>query len=305
VENLRPLTGSRPLAFVPIVASVGALAAVAVHLAGRRDVEGASLRSEAPRSRLELLGDVRSLALRLTAPVTAGWIVGLAAVGFVGGMVGQDAAGAYRDSKAVGQVVGRLGASTDGAFVLGVIFLAACTLISVCAATQLTAAREEEASGVLDHLLARPVSRWQWLSGRLAAAAIGVTAATLAMGIGAWVGSLGATEGVALPRLIEASINILPPAFLVIGVGVMAIGLAPRWVGVVVYAVVLWSFVVEFLAAAVEAPALLLDSSLLHHVSPAPAADPNWTAALVMVLLSIVCTAVGATTFARRDLSPA
>jgi ABC-2 type transport system permease protein len=37
IENLRPLTGSRPLALVPIVPVVAAAVGAAVTLAGRRD----------------------------------------------------------------------------------------------------------------------------------------------------------------------------------------------------------------------------------------------------------------------------
>ena len=43
VEELQPLTGSRPLPFLPIVASTTALVMVAVRIAGQRDVGASAL----------------------------------------------------------------------------------------------------------------------------------------------------------------------------------------------------------------------------------------------------------------------
>ena len=58
IEELQPLTGSRPLGFVPILALVGALMALAVLIARRRDVgAGALALRDAPRPRTSLLGD--------------------------------------------------------------------------------------------------------------------------------------------------------------------------------------------------------------------------------------------------------
>jgi putative exporter of polyketide antibiotics len=69
-----------------------------------------------------------------------------------------------------------------------------------------------------------------------------------------------------------------------------------------VYAVVAWSFLIEMIAAVVSTNRLLLDTSLLHHIAPAPAASPDWVAAASMVGLGLVAAVAGMVAFTRRDL---
>ncbi len=66
ITELHPLTGSRPLVFLPIVALIGGLAGVAVRLAGRRDLGagafgGARCAAVAPGVAAEPVGAHRSL----------------------------------------------------------------------------------------------------------------------------------------------------------------------------------------------------------------------------------------------------
>jgi ABC-2 type transport system permease protein len=61
--------------------------------------------------------------------------------------------------------------------------------------SQITATRAEEADGHADHLLARPVSRWRWLAGRLAVTAALIIAASLTAGLAGWAGVTGQHTG--------------------------------------------------------------------------------------------------------------
>jgi ABC-2 type transport system permease protein len=302
VENLRPMSGSQLAPVLPIVTTVAALAAITLALASGRDVEAAALRSSAGRSRPGLVSGTTLLAARLTSALTGGWLVALAALGFVGGMVGQDAARAYEGSETVDRVLGRLGASGGDASIVGVVFLAAAALLAVLAAGHVSAACDEETTGVLDHLLSRPVERWRWLLGRAAVALVGIVVGALALGFGAWVGAAGTASGLGVGALLEASLSVVAPAVFVLAAGLLAIGEMPRWAVAVAYSLVVWSFVVEFVTTVVRGNRFLLDTSLLHHVAPAPAADPNWTAAAVMLGLSAAVGALGVAAFGRRDL---
>jgi putative exporter of polyketide antibiotics len=49
----------------------------------------------------------------------------------------------------------------------------------------------------------------------------------------------------------------------------------------------------------------LRDTSPLLHITPAPAADPNWGAAFGLVALGFLAGAVGVLAFGRRDLQGA
>jgi ABC-2 type transport system permease protein len=173
IEELQPLTGSRPLAFVPIVVLVVVLVAAAVRIAGRRDLGASALVSrDTPRPRTLLLGGQAGLTLRLTRPAIAAWIVALAVTGLVFGLVAQAAGSALRGAAGLEEAIGRLGATGVGALTyLGFVFIVAAGLMAIAVAGQIAAVRNEEAAGHLENLLVRPVARWRWLAVRLGVSA--------------------------------------------------------------------------------------------------------------------------------------
>jgi ABC-2 type transport system permease protein len=304
IEELRPLTGSKPYAFVVIVAFVAALVSVSVRLAGRRDL-GASVFAgrDTPRPRTFLLGGEAGLTLRLTRPAIIAWIAALAVTGWVFGLVAQAAANALKGSPALERLIARLGGVRAGAAsYLGFTFVIAAGLVAVAVAGQIAAARNEEADGHLDNLLVRPVARGRWLGFRLVVGAGLVIAASALAGVAAWVGAASQHAGVGFGELLQAGLNVAPPAIFVLGIGGLALGLWPRGAVGVAYGLVVWSFVAETVASITNASHWLRDTSPLLHMAPAPAADPNWTAAAWLVGLGVAAAVGGLVAFGRRDL---
>jgi putative exporter of polyketide antibiotics len=70
----------------------------------------------------------------------------------------------------------------------------------------------------------------------------------------------------------------------------------------VAYGLVVWSFLVEALWAAVNSNHWFRDTSPMLHIAPVPAADPNWTAAVRLVGLGALAALLGMAAFARRDV---
>ena len=169
IEELRPLTGSKPLAFVPVVALIAVLVTVAVRVANQRDLGASAFASrDTPRPRTLLLGGQAGLTLRLTRPAVVAWLCALAVIGLVFGLVAQAAGNALRGSPSLERVIARLGGSNAGATAyLGFVFLVAAGLVAIAVAGQIAAIRNEEAAGHLENLLVRPVARWRWLAVRL------------------------------------------------------------------------------------------------------------------------------------------
>ena len=204
-------------------------------------------------------------------------------------------------------MLAKLGASGTGTdAVLGVCFLVLAVLIAFAAAGQVTAARSEEASGRLDHLLAGPVSRSRWLGGRLLIA-LGVLLAGGALaGVFAWLGAASQHSGASLGTLLDAGLNLVPPAIAIGGIGVLAFGSWPRRTNAVVYAVLTWSLLADIVGGfggSGPASRWLLDSSVFHQMTSAPAAPPNWAANGVMVAVGAACALLGGIAFNRRDLA--
>jgi ABC-2 type transport system permease protein len=307
VEELRPLTGSRPIAFVPILALMAGLVIVSVWIAARRDVgAGALAVRDAPKARTFLLGGQAGLTLRLTRPTVVGWVAALAATGLVFGLVAQAAGSALRGAQGLEQAIERLGGTIAGAATyLGFVFVVAAGLMAIAVAGQVAAIRNEESSGHLENLLVRPVSRWRWLAVRLAVGLGLVVVASVFAGFAAWVGATSQGAGVGLGDLLEAGLNVVPPAVFVLGIGALAFGLWPRGAIGVVYGLVVWSFLVEVIAAAFDSNHWLRDTSPLLHIAPVPAADPNWAAAAWLVGLGLLAASVGTGAFQRRDLEGA
>jgi ABC-2 type transport system permease protein len=305
VEQLQPLTAPQPLALVPIVLLTAVLAGVAVHLAGIRDL-GASILPDGahaePHTRL-LFGPV-GLTIRLVRSTVVGWAIAIVAMALLVGFVAKEAGSALSSSSSVSRVISRLGVPHAGAAgYIGVSFLIVALLVALAAAGQVSATRGDEAEGRLDHLLVRPVSRVSWLSGR-----VGVTAAVLLVsgflaGVSAWLGAASQHAGLNFTSVLDAGLNVIPPALCILGIGVLMLGIWPRAASVATYGVLAWSFLIELVGGLINANHWLLDTSLFHQMAPAPAVSPNWTSGASLVAVGIAAFTAGAFAFKRRDLA--
>jgi ABC-2 type transport system permease protein len=304
VDELQPLTGSRPLLLLPIIGFTVVLAAAAVILAGRRDLGASVLPASdtaAPRTRL-LTGPL-GLACRLARRGALGWLAGLAGGGLILGLTAKASESVF--SSQSGGVIAKLGGASGGAAYLGVAFLIIMLVVAMAAAGQVAATREEEAEGYLDNLLARPVARLPWLAGRFAVSTAVLAAAGVTAGLFTWIGAAATGAGLSFATLLAAGVNAVLAGLFVLGIGTLIHGLAPRYAVVVAYGIVAWSFLVEIIGAGIGASRWLLDTSVLHHIARAPAAAVRWDSAAILVALGIAAAIAGAAAFTRRDLAGA
>jgi ABC-2 type transport system permease protein len=205
-------------------------------------------------------------------------------------------------SPTVMAALGRLGIRQAAQGYLGLIFLMASVVIALAAASQLGAIRDEEASGRLDNLLVRPVTRVAWLAGRLGVALGLVVLLGLAAGVGTWIGAANQHTGVSPLTLIEAGLNVIPPAVFVLGAGALVFGVRPQLTVAAAYGVVAWSLIVDLLAALLKNADLLKDSSLFTHIALSPGVKPDWGADAIMVLIGVGAAVLGVVAFQRRDI---
>jgi ABC-2 type transport system permease protein len=124
-------------------------------------------------------------------------------------------------------------------------------------------------------------------------------------GVFAWLGAASQDAGVGFARLFEAGMNLVPPALLVIGIGTLVEGVWPRAASIAAYGLVAWSFLVDLIGGIINANHWLLDTSVFHQLSGAPAVAPDWTSAGAMLALGLVAGVLGAVVFEHRDLSSA
>ncbi len=304
VEELQPLTAPQPLALIPIAAFTVVISAMAILLAGSRDL-GASLLPDrlAHSSRVLSPSGPLGLTVRLVRSTVIGWAVAIVASALLLGLVTKGASGAISGSS-LNQVFTKLGSPGTGADAyLGVAFLMVAVLVAFVANGQIVAARAEESGGRLDHLFARPLSRSQWFGGRLLLTAAALLGCGLFAGLFTWLGAASQHAGVRFTSVMGAGLNIVPPAVCILGIGALVLGVWPRATSIVTYGVLGWSLLAELIGGIGSLNHWVLDTSVFHQMAAAPAVAPNWTAETRLVALGVASALIGGIAFNRRDLA--
>lgn len=306
VDNLRPLYGSQPLWLAPLFGLAVVLSVVTVWLAARRDLGDsvfADKDSAAPR--YGLLGSAFTSALRLTRAKTFGWMFGITLVAFAFGRLTQSVVSAFKVSATTEHIISKLAQSSQNETVtafLGISFFLVMILMMSYTASAVGAIRDTEAQGYLDNLLVRAVGRSRWLGGRFLVVVLSVLLMGLLATLGVMMGLFGEHLGVSTRSLIEAGVNTLAAPLFTLGVGIGVFGYIPRLTTVLSYSVIGWSFLLQMISSGLNLNHWLLDTSVFYHVSLAPAANPRWGSAAILISVGFACALVGAWRFSRRDL---
>ena len=301
-EHVRPFTANDPWPLLPAVAATVVLGVAAAVLASRRDAGDGVLASR-DVSPLRPFG-LRSpfgLAARLELPLIGAWCAGAAGAAFALGIVAKVTTGTVPGS--LGDTLDRFG--VEGSFAdqyLGVAFLLVATLVALLPAGQIGAAVDEEASGRLVHLLARPTRPATLLGGRLLLASGGIVAAGLLAGLMVWLGARTQGVDLDLSTMVEAGLNVVPTALVGLGIGAVALSMAPRAAVRTVYAVVIGSLLVDLVASMVSGLTWLGHLSLFHYMALAPAADIQPRTVAVTVLVAAALCGLAMLLSGRRDI---
>ena len=102
--------------------------------------------------------------------------------------------------------------------------------------------------------------------------------------------------------MLEAGVNLVPPAITILGIGTLAFGVWPRVTSIVVYVLLGWSLLVVVIGGIGAISHWILDTSVFHQMASAPAVPPHWEANGVMVAIGVACALIGGIAFNRRDL---
>ena len=291
----------------------GALVAAAL-AAARRDLHAGLVGgAEAPVLRspgVRRAPGVRSqlgLAVRLTAAPVRTWGAAVAVFALAFGLLARDFSDAIADMPTTLAVVAELGwvglDTPEG--VVGWVFLLLALVLAVFAAGQAAAIREEEATWRIEHLLARRVGRVRWLATRVGVAAGAVAMLALVGGVAAWLGTVLVGSPIAFAGGVLAGVNVVPVAWLALGVGAAVLGSAPRLTAPMTYALVVAAFLLDFVGGYLDVPDAVLELSPFRYFAAVPAADLAAGPALVMVALAVAGVLLGLAVFSRRDLQEA
>ncbi len=303
-EKLAPLSSPEPVAFVPVLIFSVVVIIVSLYLAGVRDV-GSGFFSLGDRKRTargrRSFGHL-GLSVRTFGSFVLAWLLAVAFTGFAIGMVA-DGAGSTMAGSSIEGVFSRLGAKGANARgFLGVASIIVGVMVEVLSASLVKATYEEEATLRVEHFLLRRYRRSRWLWERFATCVAALILASLLAGFSLFIGASIGGAGLSISTLLAAGVNLLPGGVFIQGIAMAAFGLVGSWAAKAAYFVLGWSVFLELLGGIRPVNHWVMDSSILHQMSPAPASEVDWTSAAILVVISLGLVALGSFSFTARDL---
>lgn len=280
----------------------GLLAALAVLVAGRRDLGSALLRGGTGPDRASgWLRTPLGLAAAIHRPALLGWLAGALILAGSMGALARQFIDAVLGNPSMAVVLGVSGSRPADAMV-AITQLYVAVIATGCIVQAVGSLRGEETSGRLELRLSGRLSRTRWLAAHAAVIAAGlvvivVASSALLAATMAW--STGTSMD--LGRVVSAGAAYIPAELLVGGVALALFGLWPRLFAASWAAVALVAFI-AFLGPGLRLPSWMLDLSPATHVGYPPLGAVE---ALPLVVLSAIAAALGlaaALGFRRRDV---
>lgn len=305
VEELRAYDLDRWWALTPFVLAPVLLAAAAVWLRARRDTGAAVFAGNAHHSaRFRFLGGPTGLAWRLNAGVLAGWLTGVAVYAFVIGSVASAVTSLTADDPNYRRLLEAMGmeiALTDRGFVSTMGSTIGLMLaLNVC--SRVAVARAEEAAGLADHVLTRPVTRGRWLGGHAGLALGGAVLLACIGGTATWLGAVVGHADVSLLDCVSAALATLPAVAVFVGVALLTFGAVPRLTAVVPAGLAVLAYLLQLLGPALDLPGWALGLSPFAQLAYVPAEPFAVGPAVLLGVVALAAGLGGAALFARRDV---
>ncbi|MBM7503233.1 ABC transporter permease [Agromyces aurantiacus] len=177
-------------------------------------------------------------------------------------------------------------------------------LASACALQLVIRARQEEAHGTAEAVLATPVPRQRWLGEYGAVALIGVVIVIAVSMLAAFAGAQPADDPAGMAQdAAEAAIAQLPAVLVFLGIGMLLFVLVPRVMIGAAWAVLTLAAFLGVFGELLGLPDWMHDLSPFAH-SPVPIGDEvDWTGGIWMIGIGVAAIAVSIVLMRRRELA--
>ena len=103
----------------------------------------------------------------------------------------------------------------------------------------------------------------------------------------AWLGAATQHAGVSFTTLLEAGVNLVPPALVDLGHWGAGIRDTAAGTSIVVYAILAWSLLLVIVGGIGAVNHWVLDTSVFHQMASAPAVPPHWEANGIMTAIGV------------------
>ena len=290
-EQLRPFTHPTgwPLVALAGFAAVTIVVGLIVH--ARRE-PGASVIREGVGRATGRVGSALGLAWRLQRASTLAWVLGAAILSAVAPNLVAAASQFRLQDATIRRVIESLGhsrADLAAQFTAGILVLIG--MLAAAAGVQaMLRAREEEASGRAEVLLAGPISRVRWLAswGVVAVGTVLLVLAGSALAVA--LGTLAQGEPVGVGDRVLQTLVQAPSALALTAVAGVLVGLLPGLATIGAWSVFAASGLIGLFGGVLDLPDDVVRFSPVGSVPALPTDDwvPTWTVAGVAVVLAVL-----------------
>jgi ABC-2 type transport system permease protein len=307
IERVQPYDGPRWWLLLVCAAVTVSLAAAAAVLAGRRDL-GAGLVPARP-GRADAAGWLRSpltLAWRLQRTGLAGWALAFALSAVVLGAAAKGIGATLNSSPQARTDILRAGGHTG---LVDAYLAIEFALLSVMAAAFGVATvlrlHADEAEGRAEAMLVGPVSRIRWAAAEVVWAMGGIALLMAVAGVGSGLGYGARTGaiGTEVARQFGAALAQVPAAWVLAGLAVALVGLAPRVTVAAAWTMLAVVALVDLLGRSLGLAQWVLDLTPFAHVPALPGGAFTATPLIWLTVVAAGLTVAGLAAFRHRDLT--
>lgn len=305
MTRVAPYAEDRWTPLLVLAGQVAVLAAVALALAGSRDVGTGHWRGrDRGRAPSRLLRSLPGLAVHRTRRPTLTWSLGVAAYFLLIGLLATAMLDFLRDNPVFAQLAAAAGfarlASVQG--YAASLFSLLAVPVGAYAAGRVAAVAADEAASRLTLLYSRPVGRVRWVAWETAVVAVGTVVVAAAAGVATWAGTTWVDAGLGLGEALRGALSVVPVALLCLGAALLALGWLPSAVLAVGVLPAAGGYLLLVLADSFGWPSGVRELSPFAHLAAVPAEPADVGGAVGMLLVAVVLSVVGIAGYARRDL---
>lgn len=289
------------LSVIPVL-----LAGAVIAAAERRDLTGGLVAvRNTRRPRYRLLHSVEGFALRGSLRITQWWALGIAGYFALAGALLASVLELFATNPRFAELAVEAGTGVDeipevfATSMFGVLAIAT----GLYATMQLARTVADENAGRRTLLSAQPLSRSRLVSAEIAVTAGGVLVLHCSAAIAVWGGAKITGGPMQLTDALAGALSFVPVAWLAIGLAAVGIGWFPSAVGALGALPLVGGYMINVVAQTTNSPSWIAGLSPWTHVTTAPDAPFDWTAAAILVLIGVGSVAVGVHGYIRRDLA--
>lgn len=288
--------------YVMLVVSV-VIILLAFCLNAIRDLEAGFISARAgKRNASAFLQTNLGLALRLQRTNLIAWAIGVFLLGASFGAILGDLEMYYTDNEFVQAFLGESEESSIMEQFI-VMLMAIMALISTIPAVMtVLKLKSEENKQLTENYFSRAVPRTHLLGNYIVLSIMISIVMQGLVALGLWsVGTFVLEKSLAIATLLSAALVYMPAIWIVMGIAVCLLGIAPKRTSLV-WLYIVFSFVVLYLGGLLEFPAWLNNFSVFNHISQIPVEDFDVLRALMLVMIALILIMLGLFGYNRRDI---